>query len=193
MKLDPAILRELAVGIDVSNYLRIMEGRFRSTPIGTGFAETRFSSPSKSFTLLYLAQDLSTALAEKVIRDRFQGRQRRVLLKEDIEHLVVASMTALAPLKLLDLRTSGASRLGISTDAVRGRAQQAGRRLSQRLYDTTDFDGIAYMSRITNAECVAIYDRAISHTLDPACKVVALVRLASLPPSLASLNISIQR
>ncbi len=60
MKLDLAILRELAVGIDVRSYLRIMEGRFRSTPIGTGFTETRFSSPSKFFTLLYIAQGLST-------------------------------------------------------------------------------------------------------------------------------------
>lgn len=193
MKLNPAILRELTVGIDVSNYLRIMEARFRSTPTGTGFAETRFSSPSKSFTLLYLAQDLPTALAEKVIRDRFQGNQQRVLLKEDIDDLVVASMKVSAPLKLLDLRTSGASRLGVSTDAVRGRAQQAGRRLSQSIYDTTDFDGIIYMSRITNAECVAVYDRAITHTLDPSSVVVELTRVVSLLPALTSLNISLLR
>ncbi|NKI99698.1 hypothetical protein [Novosphingobium sp. SG707] len=50
---------------------------------------------------------------EDVIRDRFLGRQRRVLLKDDIEHLVAASMAALAPLKLLYPRTSGASRLGV--------------------------------------------------------------------------------
>lgn len=76
MKLDTAILRELAVGIDVSNYLRIMEARFRSTPTGTGFAETRFSSSWKSFTLLYLAQSLPTALAEKVIVTVFRATQR---------------------------------------------------------------------------------------------------------------------
>src|SRR3546814_6541619 len=80
-------------------------------------------------------------------------------------------MVSLAPLKLLDLRTSGASRLGIPTDAVRGRAQQAGRKFSKQLYDRTDFDGIAYMSRITNAECFAIYDRAVTSKLDPACPV----------------------
>src|SRR3546814_5268730 len=91
-----------------------------------------FSSPNHSFTILYAAQDLPTALAEKVIRDRFQGRKKRVLLEADLQEQVVAQMVSLAPLKLLDLRTSGASRLGIPTDAVRGRAQQAGRKFSKQ-------------------------------------------------------------
>jgi hypothetical protein len=132
---------------------------------------------------------LPTALAEAVVRDRYQGKQRRDLLEEDIEHSVVASMAPLGPLKLLDLRTSGASRLGVPTNAVRGRAQQSGRRFSQMLYDRTDFDGIVYMSRITNAECAAIYDRAANAKLDPVCPVVDLVRLAELERALRSLNI----
>ncbi|WP_257555880.1 RES family NAD+ phosphorylase [Sphingobium sp. CFD-2] len=135
------------------------------------------------------AQDLPTALAEKVIRDRFQGKTKRVLLEADIDALVIASLVAIKPLKLLDFRTAGASRLGVPTDAVRGRAQQAGRKFSQQLYDTTDFDGIVYMSRITNAECVAIYDRAVAK-LEPACSVLDLVRIAGLVPALNSLNVS---
>jgi hypothetical protein len=187
---DAAILRELAVGIDVSGYLRIMEARHRATPMGTGYGKTRFSSPTNTFTVLYASQDLPTALAEKVIRDRFQGKQARVLLETDLDELVIASMVAFEPLKLLDLRTSGASRLGAPTDAVRGRAQQAGRKFSQQLYDATDFDGIVYMSRITNAECVAIYDRAIGK-LDPACPVFELLQLAGLVPALIFLNVQI--
>src|SRR3546814_14233842 len=81
--------------------------------------------------------------------------------------LVVSSRSARSSLKLLALRTSGATRLGILTGAARGRSQLAGRRFSQELYDDTDFDGIIYMSRITNAECVAVYDRAVTATLDP--------------------------
>src|SRR3546814_5452261 len=83
------------------------------------------------------------------------------------------------PLKLLDLRTSGSSRLGVPTDAVRGRAQQAGRKFSQQIYDTTDFDGIVYASRITNAECVAIYDRAADAKLDAACPIKDVSELRS--------------
>lgn len=193
MTLDGAILRELAVSVDVTGYLRIMDAAHRGTPTGMGYGQTRFASPTDSFKLLYVAQDLPTALAEAVIRDRYQGKQKRELLEEDVEESVIASMVSLAPLKLLDLRTSGANRLGVPTNAVRGRAQQSGRRFSQQLYDATDFDGIAYTSRITNAECVAIYDRAAGSKLDLACPVVDLARLADLEPALRSLNVSLVR
>src|SRR3546814_13441217 len=96
------------------------------------------------------------------------------------------------PLKLLDLRTSGSSRLGVPTDAVRGRAQQAGRKFSQQIYDTTDFDGIVYASRITNAECVAIYDRAADAKLDAACPIKDVSELADLVSALTSLNIRLR-
>lgn len=193
MTIDKAILRELAVSIDVTGYLRIMNAAHRAKPTGMGYGKTRFASPTDSFKLLYVAQDLQTALAEAIIRDRYQGKQKRELLEEDIEQSIIASMESLAPLKLLDLRTSGASRLGVPTNAVRGRAQQSGRRFSQELYDSTDFDGIVYMSRITNAECVAIYDRAADSKLDPACLVVDLVRLVELEPALRLLNVSLIR
>lgn len=192
MTFDAAILRELVVRIDVTGYLRIMEARHRATPTGMGHGKTRFSSPTDRFTVLYAAQDLPTALAEKVIRDRFQGRKERVLLEADLDESVVASLIGLAPLKLLDLRTSGASRLGVPTDAVRGRTQQAGRKFSQRLYDSTDFDGIVYMSRITNAECVAIYDRAVETELNPAPPVQDIRRLADLVPALTSLSVELR-
>ena len=192
MSFDAAILRELAVAIDVTGYLRIMEARHRATPTGMGYGETRFSSSAGSFTLLYAAQNLATALSEKVIRDRFQGRKKRILLQADIDELVVANLVARAPLKLLDLRTSGASRLGVPTDAVRGRAQQAGRKFSQQLYDTTDFDGIVYMSRLTNAECVAVYDRAVEAKLDPTCLVQDMSRVAGLVPALTSLSVDLR-
>jgi hypothetical protein len=84
------ILQELAVRIDVTGYLRVIEAKHRATPTGMGYGATRFSSPTDSFTLLYAAQDLPTALAEKVIRGRFQGKKRRVLLEEDIEEQVVS-------------------------------------------------------------------------------------------------------
>lgn len=111
MTLDKAILRELAVSIDVTGYLRIMDAAHRASPTGMGYGKTRFASPTDSFKLLYVAQDLQTALAEAIIRDRYQGKQKRELLEEDVEQSIIASMMSLAPLKLLDLRASGASRL----------------------------------------------------------------------------------
>ncbi|WP_198351103.1 RES domain-containing protein [Flavisphingomonas formosensis] len=112
MTLDEAILRGLAVSIDVTGYLRIFDAVRRAMPTGIGYGRTRFASPTDSFRLLYAAQDLQTALAEAVIRDRYQGRQKRQLLEEEIEQSVIASLRSRAPLTLPDLRTSGASRLG---------------------------------------------------------------------------------
>lgn len=94
MTLDKVILRELAVGIDVTDYLRIVNAAHRATPTGMGFGKTRFASPIDAFKLLYVAQDLPTALAEAVIRDRFQGKHKRELLEEDIEQSVIANMVA---------------------------------------------------------------------------------------------------
>jgi hypothetical protein len=188
---DKAILAELTVAIDVTGYLRILWQDHRKTPTGMGFGKTRFASPSEAFKLLYVAQDLPTALAETVIRDRFQARKKRELFEEEFDTRAIASMVCTAPLKLLDLRTSGASRLGVPTNAVRGKIQLSGRRFSQKLYDATDLDGIVYMSRITNAECVAVYDRAVPFKLDPDCPVEDLVRLAKLTPALRSLNVTL--
>jgi hypothetical protein len=188
-----AILRDLTVRLALDGYLRIMPHGQRTTPLGMGHGKSRFSSSDDRFTLLYAARDLPTALAERIIRDRFQGRERRKITTEEIENFVVADISTRMPLRLVDLRTSGASRLGIPTDAVRGRAQQAGRRFSQQLYDSTDFDGIVYMSRITNAECVAVYDRAVKMKLDPACPVEDLVKLTDLDPALNALNIHLVR
>jgi hypothetical protein len=192
VKFDIAILSELAVQFELDGWLRIMPDLHRATPLGTGHGPSRFSSTDSSFTLLYAALNLSTALAERIVRDRFQGRQERVIATDELEAFAAAAVSTLTPLRLLDLRTSGATRLGIPTDAVRGRAQLAGRRFSQQLYDTTDFDGIVYMSRITNAECIAVYDRAIVAKLDPACRVEDLMRLARLVPALAALNVTLR-
>src|SRR3546814_20366637 len=99
--------------------------------------------PTNSFAVLYAAQDLPTALAEKVIRDRLKGRAKRILLQADIEEQVVASLVARMPPKLLDLRPSGSRRLGVPTDGVRGRSQRAGPTFSQQIYNTPAFECLA--------------------------------------------------
>lgn len=70
--------------------------------------------------------------------------------------------------------------LGISTDTVRAKAQAAGRRLSQEIYDRTECDGIIYMSRITNKECVVVYDRAVDPNLATDAPALNLTMLSSL-------------
>jgi hypothetical protein len=179
------------VRIDVTDYVRVIDRTHRATPLGMGFGRTRFSSPTGAFKALYLAQDTCTAIAERIVRDRFQGRARRELFAHELRGYSVFAVNNPDLLSLIDLRHEGASLLGAPTDAVRGRAHQAGRTLSQQLYDQTSADGIVYMSRITNRECVAVYDRAVAEKLVVNAPVTALIRLASLPTDLRALHIEV--
>lgn len=191
MTLDKAVLQKLAVRLDVDAYVRIVARHHAATPLGMGFGKTRFSSPRDKFKLLYLAQDPATAVAEAIIRDRFEKKAERILLQEEFDAYSIAEIETEKPLFLLDLRYEGASLLGVSTDAVRAKAQTAGRRLSQQIYDRTRFDGIVYMSRITNRQCVAIYDRAVEPTLRAEGPALDLPRLGLLPSILAGLHVTI--
>ena len=178
--LDPHILQQLAVRVDVTNYVRILPRIFAASPLGMGFGLTRFSSSKNKFQLLYLAQNPITAVAETIVRDRFEKTTDRILLREELDRYSIALIRNPRPLFLLDLRFEGASLLGISTDTVRAKAQAAGRRLSQEIYDRTEFDGIIYMSRITNKECVAVYDRAVDPNLATDAPALNLTMLSSL-------------
>lgn len=178
--LDPNILQQLAVRVDVTNYVRILPRIYAASPLGMGYGLTRFSSPKNKFQLLYLAQNPITAVAETIVRDRFEKTTDRILLREELDRYSIALIRNPRPLFLLDLRFEGASLLGISTDTVRAKAQAAGRRLSQEIYDRTEFDGIIYMSRITNKECVAVYDRAVNPNLATDAPALNLTMLSSL-------------
>lgn len=167
MRFEPAILRELTVRLELSGYLRIIPRAHQATPLGVGHGKSRFSSPDENFKVLYGSHDLPTALVERIIRDRFQGRQKRMIAPEELGNFAVAAISTHTPLRLVDLRTSGANRLGVPTDAVRGRAQQAGRKFGQKLHDSTDLDGIVYMSRITNAECIAVAETCKEESFRP--------------------------
>lgn len=122
--------------------MRIIGRQHADTPLGMGFGRTRFSSPRDRFRLLYLAQDPATAVAETIIRDRFERQVARELLREEFDRYSIATIRNPAPLLLLDLRHEGANLLGVSTDAVRAKAQASGRRFSQYAHDRTNFDGI---------------------------------------------------
>jgi hypothetical protein len=126
--LDPNILADLAVAITPKSYVRVTPMAHAGTPLGAGFGVTRFASPTKAFKVIYLGQDLTTGVAETLVRDRFQGRARRKLLDVEAALWGATEVDASAPLTLIDLRTTGLVRLGVSTEAARGKAQGQGRR-----------------------------------------------------------------
>jgi hypothetical protein len=188
--LDRHVLAGLAVAITPKSHLRVTPMAHAATPLGTGFGITRFASPTNTFKAIYLAQDLTTGVAETVVRDRFQGRARRQLLDVEAALWGAAEVTANAPLTLIDLRTTGLIRLGVSTEAARGKAQGQGRKLSQAIYSQTDAQGLIYMSRLTGRPCICVYDRALPGRL-VATPVVALARLAGFVDALRELNVTL--
>jgi hypothetical protein len=192
VKLDPKIISELAIPFRPEAYLRVLPKVHAATPLGMGFGQTRFSAPDNSFRLVYIARDIATAIAETIIRDRFEGRARRILDITEVNDWAFSEVSATAPLTVLDLRTTGLLKLGVSTNAARAKSHATGRRLSKALYDRFAIDGILYASRLTSAECVAVYDRAVEAKL-VSTPAEALVRNPRLIDALRSLNVTVRR
>jgi len=188
--LDPDILADLAVAIMPKSYVRITPMTHMATPLGAGFGVTRFASPTKAFKVIYIAQDLTTGVAETLVRDRFQGKARRRLLDVEAALWGATEINASAPLTLIDLRTTGLVRLGVSTEAARGKVQGQGRKLSQAIYDQTNAQGIIYFSRLTGRTCICIYDRALPGGL-VATPVVEVTLLAGFVDALRELNVTL--
>lgn len=190
MKLDSSLVDTLSVDWTLSRFLRVTPLAHAATPLGMGFGKTRFASPSQSFKVLYLGTSLITSVAETIVRDRFVDRVRRRLMQEELESWGATEIATAAPLRLLDLRGTAVTRLGIPTDAVNARNQTAGRRFSELLYAQVPYlDGVAYSSRVIRTDCVAVYDRAV-HKLRPG-PVVPIVALSDLVPALLKLDISV--
>lgn len=190
MILDQAILADLAVAITPKAYVRVTPMSHAATPLGAGFGVTRFASPTKTFKVIYFARDLTTGVAETLVRDRFQGRARRKLLDAEAALWGATEVNAGAPLTLIDLRTTGLVRLGVSTEAARGKAQGQGRKLSQAIHDQTDAQGLIYNSRLTGGACICVYDRALPGGL-VATPVVEVTLLAGFVDALRELNVTL--
>lgn len=190
MTLDPDILADLAVEITPKAYVRVMPMAHAGAPLGAGFGVTRFASPTKAFKVIYLGQDLTTSVAETLVRDRFQGKANRKLLDLEAATWGATEVSANAPVTLIDLRTTGLVRLGVSTEAARGKAQGQGRKLSQAINDQTDAQGLIYNSRLTGRPCICVYDRALPGVL-AATPIVEVTRLAGFVDALRELNVTL--
>ena len=190
MRLDPAILADLAVALIPKAFVRVTPMAHAATPLGAGFGVTRFASPDRAFKIIYLAEDLTTSVAETLIRDRFQGKARRRLMASEVDLWGATAVSATSPFTLIDLRTTGVLRLGVSTEAVRGKAQSQGRKLSQAVYEQTNADGLLYLSRLTGRTCICLYERALSGSMTVS-PVQPLSRLAEFIPALQALDVSL--
>ena len=71
-------------------------------------------------------------MAETLVRDRFQGKATRNLLDVEAATWGATEVTASARLTLIDLRTTGLVRLGVSTEAARKRRRGRGANSARR-------------------------------------------------------------
>lgn len=192
MKLVTPKLRGRVITAGLSDWPRILPTKHRATPTGAGFGSSRYSSPTDSFRVLYAADNFSTAFAEAVVRDRFEGKSRRYLYRPHLEQVCLTAISSSRDLTLLDLRGAAAYELGIDTDASRARDHAIGQTFSQAVHDQmADVDAILFDSRLTTGTCVAIYDRAFSAL--SGMVPIGLLQAALLPAEITRLGITLRR
>ncbi len=145
---------------------RIMLNRYRSDPLGTQPADSRFCAQNGGFTVLYTAPEFATAFVETVVRDRFTRRQICEVKVREITARFWAriSMKPEASLTLIDLRGNGCTLIGAPTDTVKAKNHAAGRAFAKAIYAKhVDVDGIVYTSRLTEKDIYVMFDRALGN------------------------------
>ena len=144
---------------------RIMPVRHVARPLGTVSADSRFCSRDGGYTVLYASPHFATAFVETVVRDRFtHQRGRRIALREVTQRAWARISTRpAAELVLLDLRGDGCTRIGAPTDTVHARNHAAGRAFAKAIHAAhPDIDGLLYVSRLTDEEVYAVFDRGMT-------------------------------
>lgn len=190
MYLDRNVVQQLTIPFHPRNYVRVMRSVYANTPMGLGFGESRFSSPVQAFKILYVAKDVGTSIAETIIRDNFEGQPTREIEDAALEEWSYTEFSADVPLKVLDLRSDGAFRLGITTDVSRAKGHHDGQVLSENIYHNFDIEGLLFTSRFTASPCLAVYERAVDKLKgDPTA--VPITRHPNLISVLSGLNIKV--
>ena len=121
------------------------------------------------FTLLYLAENLATALYETIVRDRFNLIAHRVLHPADYLNRVAfqISTTRDTSLALLDLTGTNAVTAGIPNDVLRYSRHDDGQHFAEFVHaHMPDVHGILYESRFTGGKSVAVFRRAVHQLKD---------------------------
>jgi hypothetical protein len=190
MKLDAAALAKVRAAFRPTKYKRIIPLEHKETPLGAGPGKARFSSITGNFYTLYAATSLATAIAETIVRDRFEGGGSRLLFSSEIAKSGVAQLSASIPLDVLDLRADGCFQLGVSTDVAGAKGWDESRALAQHVHDQTPLDGFLYRSRLTGSNCIAIFDRAVAGKLTSG-ETSSLAAAPMLAAALKTLSVTI--
>ena len=153
----------------VLNFVRVLQRIHSPCPLSFSGGPSRFSplppnqGSSGLFGVVYLANDLATAVCETLIRHRFDLNPSRILMPpEYINHDAVNISTLAAhAVTLLDLSQGNAVRYGVPADVIRYSVHTDGQHFSEFVHgEMPTVDGFLYDSRLTGRPCIAVYDRA---------------------------------
>ena len=162
----------LRVERSLRNFLRVIDNRHLSTPLGIGTRPSRFGSyvrlrgsEGRTFVqVLYGAESVDTAIYETIIRNKFDINPTRVLHPVNYRKMVAIMFSSDGTnlLKLLDLTKGKATCYGVPTDVIRSSDHTEGQHFSQFVYENMhDIDGFIYSSRFTEEDCVALYHNRV--------------------------------
>lgn len=193
MSINARLLASQTKPFVFTGYVRIIPSVHVATPLGCAPSHSRFGGTKSNFAVLYAARDLATALAETVIRDRFEGLADRRLFVQDLDDRVAVQLQTNKPLRVVDLRQGGCLKLGVSTDITGAKNFVEAQQFAQDVYDTdATIDGIQYASRLTGETCVAVFDRAIGSQLE-ANQIAPLTQIKELGDALDSIEFKLIR
>jgi len=133
-------------------------------PLQLHSSPSRFCDGKSDYSILYAALSFEACIVEALMRDRFtQGPRRELPLAAILARGHARLSTQYdRELNLLDLRDTGCADIGAPTDTVRARHFAAGQALGRAIYEEhADVDGFIYASRLTDDDCIAVFDRAL--------------------------------
>ena len=163
-------IEPLLIEIPINRYLRISDAKYRDDPLGMGPGSTRFSPTEtrrtdkhQSFLVLYLAENLATALYETVVRHSLDYKMNRALAPSDYADRVLFTISTTnrrARVTLLDLTSNNALHYGIPGHVLQHPEHNDGQDFAELVYDhLPQTHGILYQSWFTGSRCIAIFDR----------------------------------
>lgn len=163
-------IEPLLIETPINRYLRISDAKHRDDALGMGPGSTRFSPTEarsadkhRSFLVLYLAENLATALYETVVRHGLDYETSRVLTPPDYADRVLFTISTIdrrTRVTLLDLTNENALHHGVPGNVLKHPEHDDGQEFAELVYDhLPQAHGILYQSWFTGSRCIAIFDR----------------------------------
>lgn len=115
VRYDRNAIAKRLVPLCLTNAYRIIHRRRRHQPLAVTPSPSRFSDTDLEFALLYAADTVRCCLWEALVRNRFVGRQNRMLPQAVLENRLLVTIDSRVPINVLDLRGDGPARIKVAT------------------------------------------------------------------------------